>query len=253
MRVTTPPNPSDQGELLAAFRSALSPRTRVLSFSHVSNISGVALPAKELCGLARDSGILTLVDGAQTFGAQKLDLNGMGCDFFTGSSHKWFMGPKEAGLLFVREESQERLWPSDVGVGWEGAEANGAQKFDNLGQRDDAAVVTMATAAEFHEAMGPEAVEARVRVLASTLKDALAEAIPGIRLHTPSDPALSVGVVVFALPGGSHREIVQSVYETHSLGCAAMGGEFDGLRLSPHIYNTLQEVDIAVEAVARHA
>jgi selenocysteine lyase/cysteine desulfurase len=252
VRVATPPDPSEAGVLLDAFRAALTPRTRILAFSHVSNVSGVAMPAKELCDLARSRGILTLVDGAQTFGAMALDLPDLGCDFFTGSSHKWFMGPKEAGILFVREESQERLWPSDVGVGWEGALANGAQKFDNLGQRDDAAVVTMATAAAFHQAIGPSAVEERVRTLASALKLALAEAVPGIRFHTPRDADLSLGVVVFAIPGAVHADVQQAVYDSHHLGCAAMGGAFDGVRISPHIYNTLEEIERAVGAVAAH-
>ncbi|NNM03659.1 MAG: aminotransferase class V-fold PLP-dependent enzyme [Gemmatimonadetes bacterium] len=252
-RVTTPPGTGDPGELYDAFVSALTDRTRVLSFSHLSNVSGIRLPAKQLCAVARERGILTLVDGAQTFGFLDLHLRDLGCDFFTGSSHKWFVGPKEAGLLFVRTESQDRLWPSDVGVGWEGAEANGAQKFENMGQRDDAAVVTMAAAAAFHEAIGPAAIEARVTALASALKDRLSESIPGVRFHTPRDPALAGGVVVVALPNGSHREIFEALYETHNLGCASMGGAFDGIRLSPHLYNTMEEVDIAVEAVAYHA
>jgi len=249
-RVSTPAGSEDAGHLLNSFLTAMTDRTRVLAFSHVSNSSGVGIPAMELCRVARERGILTLVDGAQTFGILDLDLHALGCDFFTGSSHKWFMGPKEAGLLYVREESQERLWPTHVGVGWEGAEANGAQKFENMGQRDDAAVVTMATAAAFHQAIGPAAVEARVRVLASAVKDGLAEAAPGVRFHTPLTPGLSAGVVVFALPGVAHREVFQGVYETHRLGCAAMGGDFDGIRLSPHIYNTLDDVAQAVEAVA---
>jgi len=252
-RISTPPNPSNAQDLLDAFESALKSKTRVLAFSHVSNVSGVALPAKEICALARGWGILTLVDGAQTFGALDLDLRDMGCDFFTGSSHKWFVGPKEAGLMFVREESQERLWPSDVGVGWEGAEANGAQKFENLGQRDDGAVVAMATAAAFHEAIGPAAVERRVRALASAVKEELATVVPGIGFHTPRDPALSAGVVVFALPRGNHQEVFQGAYETHRLGCAAMGGDFNGIRISPHIYNTLDEVGTAIEAVSSYA
>jgi selenocysteine lyase/cysteine desulfurase len=252
-RVTTPPGSEDAAELISAFAGALTNRTRVLSFSHVSNVSGVGLPAKELCREARDRGVLTLVDGAQTFGAFDLDLHDMGCDFFTGSSHKWFVGPKEAGLMFVREESQERLWPSDVGVGWEDAELNGAQKFENMGQRDDAAVVTMATAVAFHESIGPSAIEARVRDLAAAVKDGLADAVPGIRFHTPRSQELSGGVVVFALPRGRHPEVFQAVYETHRLGCASMGGVFDGIRLSPHLYNTMAEVETAVGAMAGHA
>ena len=252
-RLTTPPESEDTEELLDAFVSALTPGTRVLSFSHLSNVSGVMLPAKELCEAARDRGILTLVDGAQTFGALKLDLHDIGCDFFTSSSHKWFVGPKEAGLMFVREESQELLWPSDVGVGWEGAEVNGAQKFENMGQRDDAAVVTMATAAAFHEAIGPAAIEKRVRELATAVKEGLTESVNGVHFHTPKTAELSGGVVIFSLPGGGHGEVFQAVYESHGLACASMGGAFDGIRISPHLYNTMDEVGLAVEAIARHA
>ena len=252
-RVSTPPGTEDAGQLLDSFLAAMTGRTQVLAFSHVSNSSGVGIPARELCRMARERGILTLVDGAQTFGALDLDLHDMGCDFFTGSSHKWFMGPKEAGLMFVREENQERLWPTHVGVGWEGAEANGAQKFENMGQRDDAAVVSMATGAAFHEAIGPAAVQERVRELAFALKGALAEAVPGVRFHTPRAPELSAGVVVFALPGVTHRDVFNAVYQEHAIGCAAMGGEFDGIRLSPHIYNTLAEVDAVVAAIGAYA
>lgn len=252
-RVSTPPLPGSPGDLVAPFLEALTAGTRVLAFSHLSNVSGVALPAEELCRIARERGILTLVDGAQTFGALRLNLRDMGCDFFTASSHKWFVGPKEAGLMFVREESQDRLWPSDVGVGWEGAEANGAQKFENMGQRDDAAMAAMAMAAAFHEAIGPEAVEARVRQVTSALREALTETLPEVRFHTPPGAELCGGVLVFALPGADHRAVYQGVYDSHRLGCAAMSGEFDGIRLSPHIYNTLDEVGIAVEALAAHA
>ncbi len=251
-RVSTPDSCEDAGQMVDSFVAALTNRTRVLAFSHVSNASGAGIPAMEVCRVARERGILTLVDGAQTFGALDLDLHDMGCDFFTGSSHKWFMGPKEAGLMYVREESQERLWPTHVGVGWEGAEANGAQKFENMGQRDDAAVVSMATAAAFHEAIGPVAVEERVRGLVLAIRERLTDAVSGVRFHTPLAPELSAGVLVFALPGVSHGEVFQEVYETHHLACTGRGGAFDGIRLSPHIYNTLDEVERAVEALAAH-
>jgi len=250
VRVTTPTDASTADELMAPFFQALTARTRVLSFSHLSNSSGILLPAKELCEAARSRGVLTLVDGAQTFGALKLNLNDMGCDFFTSSSHKWFVGPKEAGLMYVREESQERLWPSDVGVGWEGAVTRGAQKFESLGQRDDAAVVSMATTAAFHEAIGPEVVEARVRQLATAVMEAIPRRLPFARFHTPAEPSLRGGVVVFALPGADRGAVYQGAYESHRLGCASMGGAYAGIRISPHIYNTLDQVGMAVEALA---
>jgi selenocysteine lyase/cysteine desulfurase len=155
--------------------------------------------------------------------------------------------------MYVREGSQDRLWPSDVGVGWEGAETSGAQKFENMGQRDDAAVVSMATAAAFHEAIGPRAVELRVRALADAVRTRLREEIPDVAFFTPTDPGARAGVVVFELPGRDHDAIFHAVYRTHRLGCAAMHGLFSGLRLSPHVYNTVDQVEAAVEAVAVHA
>jgi selenocysteine lyase/cysteine desulfurase len=155
--------------------------------------------------------------------------------------------------MYVREGSQDRLWPSDVGVGWEAVEADGAQRFENMGQRDDAAVVAMATAAAFHEAIGPDAVEARVRALAGAVRTRLAQEIPGVAFLTPDAETARAGVVVFELPGRDHDAIFQEVYRTHRLGCAAMHGLFTGIRLSPHIYNTLEQVEEAVEALAAHA
>ncbi len=248
VRVSTPTSPNSGEELVQAFVEKISSRTKVLSFSHVSNATGVGVPAKELCRIARDRGILTLLDGAQTFGAVQVDLHDIGCDFYTGSSHKWFVGPKEAGLLYVRRDQVDDLWPSDVGVGWEGALENGAQKFENLGQRDDAAVSAMGTAAEFHQTIGIEAVDARVRALAARLKEAVAARFPAARFVTPLDPSMSAGVVIFALPGVATRDLFEALYSEHNIACAGMG---EGVRFSPHIYNTMDEIDRVVEAIAQ--
>ena len=247
VRESTPASPQSSEDLLQAFAGALTGNTRVLAFSHVSNVSGVAVPAKEICAMARERGILTLVDGAQTFGAIRINVHEMGCDFYTGSSHKWFIGPKEAGILYVRADQIDALWPSDVGVGWESALGNGAQKFENLGQRDDAAVAAMGTAAEFHQTIGIDHIEARVRSLATRLKEAVLDRFPDVQFVTPLAPELSAGVVIFSLPRVSGRDLFNTLYRDHGIGCAPTGG----IRFSPHIYNTMAEVDRVVDAIAR--
>ena len=251
VRVSTPASPQSSDDLIRVFADALTPRTRVLSFSHVSNVSGVALPAKQLCALARERGILTLVDGAQTFGAVRVSLHDIGCDFYTGSAHKWFVGPKEAGILYVRRGQIDNLWPSDVGVGWDAALLHGAQKFENLGQRDDAAVAAMGTAADFHNTIGIDQVEERVRALAERVKTSVAERLPNAHFFTPRERGLSAGVVVFAIPGVATSDLYSALYGEHDIGCAAMHDEFEGLRISPHIYNTMEQVDRVVDAIAR--
>jgi selenocysteine lyase/cysteine desulfurase len=251
IRVSTPAEPRDAAALVAPFEAALTSRTRVLAFSHHSNVSGVALPAAQLCRLARDRGILTHVDGAQTFGWLDLRLGDMGCDFYAASSHKWFMGPKEAGVLYVRRESVDKLWPLVVGLGWERAhEEKSAARFATLGQRDDATVAAMGRAVAFHESIGAEAVEARVRELVATLRTRIGDSIPGVRFHTPADPGLSGGVLIFQIPGVEPRAGFQALYDSHDVGSAGMSGSFPGIRLSPHVYNTLSEAERVAEAVA---
>lgn len=249
-RVSTPPVAETAEELIAAFESAITDRTRVLAFSHISNVSGVALPAEALCRRAREAGILTLVDGAQSFGAIRVDLHAMGCDFYTGSAHKWFVGPKEAGVLYVRGERTPHLWASDVGVGWAGALEGGARKFDNLGQRDDAAVAAMGTAVGFHEAIGPDLIEERVRALETGMRTAVRERIPGVEFHTSDVPDCRAGVIVVRLPRGDHADVYRRLYEERRIGCALRGGEFEGIRLCPHIYNTMDEVERVADALA---
>lgn len=249
-RVSTPARPETVDELVAAFESAFTDRTRVLAFSHVSNVTGVALPARELCHTARDAGIFTLVDGAQTFGALRVDLHDMGCDAYTGSAHKWFVGPREAGVLYVRRERIGELWASDVGVGWEGAVEGGARKFENLGQRDDAAVAAVATAAAFHESIGPDRIEARIRALAAALKTAIRSRIPDAAFHTSDVPERSAGVVVVRLPVDDQGAVYRRLYERHRIAGAPRGGDFPGVRFCPHIYNPMAEVERVAAALA---
>ena len=248
-RVSTPANPESHEELLAPFEAALTPQTKLVSFSHVSNISGVKLPATRLCKMAHSNGSYAMVDGAQSFGCLEVDLHGIGCDFYTGSAHKWFLGPREAGVLYVRESTVDQLWPTHVGVGWENAVKNGARKFEVLGQRDDAAVAAVATTVRFHDTIGKQRIAARVKELATALKTGLKERLPGTQFHTPFRPDLSGGVVVCLPQGSDARELFSRLYEEHGVAGAAMGGAFTGIRLCPHIYNTMEDIDSVIQAV----
>ncbi len=246
-RVSVPQIPNDAEEILKAFRSAITAKTRVLSFTDVSNTTGVRMPSKDLCRMARERGIHAHVDGAQTFGALPLNLRETGCDSYSASAHKWFMGPKEAGLLYIRQERVAEIWPSVVGVGW-GAKvetsARGARKFETLGQRDDAAVSAMGIAVDFHNLIGRERIEARIRELAAALKEGLSK-IPGAKLRTSTKPELSAGVCVVGFDGLDHQKIYEALYAKHSVAGAATGG----VRFCPHIYNTLEEIDRTVSAL----
>src|SRR5262245_38157901 len=103
-RVTTPAEPTDADQLVKAFTDAFTPRTRVLALTHVSNVSGLRLPVRELCDAAHRRNLFVHVDGAQSWGALEVNLRDLGCDSYSASAHKWFVGPKEVGILYVRSE-----------------------------------------------------------------------------------------------------------------------------------------------------
>ena len=248
-RVSLNSPPSSVEEVLKAFHDAVSAKTKALAFTDVSNTTGLRLPSKELCRFARERGIYAHIDGAQTFGVLELDLHDLGCDSYAASSHKWFMGPKEAGVLYVRKERIGEIWPSVVGIGW-GDEvktsARGALKFETLGQRDDAAMAAMGTTADFHNLIGRSRIEARVIKLTEALKEGISK-MPKARLTTPMDRELSAGICIARFEGVDHRKLHEELYAKHGIATAPTGG----IRLSPHVYNTLEEVDRAIAAIDR--
>lgn len=245
-RVSTPAKLMNETELLETFTSQFSARTRVLTLTHVSNLSGIKLPVKQIIQAARARGIYVHLDGAQTWGAMELDLKDLDPDSYSASAHKWYMGPKEVGLLYVKSDNIDRVWPSVVAPGW-GDEATtslvGARKFESLGQRDDAALAGLGVAAELHNSIGAARIEARIVELAQRLKQGIAAA--GNELVTPMDPSLSFGVCITEAPPGQGGRISNALYSEYGIAAAATGG----IRLCPTIYNTVEHVDRAIAGV----
>ena len=248
VRVQTPENPKTSEDLMKPFEKALTSRTKVLCFSHVSNVSGIRLPAKEMCQLARSKGILTLVDGAQTFGTYPLFLHDIGCDFYTASSHKWFCGPREMGMLYVRRGMAESVYPSIVGVGWENARASGAIKFETLGQQAVERFGAMLEALKFHKTLWMLRISTRAHMLADAVRNGVKKRIPDAQFITPMEHQRSWGVVIFNIPGVDPSQVLEILYHKYNIGCAVMG---QNIRFSPHFYNTLEDIDKAVYAVAQ--
>lgn len=193
------------------------------------------------------------MDGAQTWGASNLDLSELGCDSFAASSHKWFMGPREVGLVYVRKERIAEIWPNIVAgaalldaPAWgsdEETDLAGARKFESMGQRNDAGLAAVASTVDFLDSVGLARVESRVHELAARLKESLASM--GMELVTPIERKLSGGVVVVSAPGSVRRDVFERLYAGHGIAGAPTGG----IRLCPHIYNTIGHVDRAVQGL----
>ena len=233
-----------------AFSKAITPRTKVLAFSHVSSNSGDLLPAAELCKLARDRGVLSVVDGAQTFGILDNDLSVIRPDFYTGSAHKWPCGPKETGLLFVNSAVHDRVFPSVVSL-YPGA-VGISRTMEAYGQRDDSSLAALAEAVKFQGSIGRAAIEQRGRQLAQHLMTELKK-INGVKLWTDPDPSRSAAIVVFQPGSLDLRRLGTALYQTDHIVCTTRAGaDRPGLRMSMHFFNTMEETDRFIGAIRKY-
>ncbi|MDH4109522.1 MAG: aminotransferase class V-fold PLP-dependent enzyme [Gammaproteobacteria bacterium] len=237
-------------EVVDLVAGSIGERTRVLSFTHISNVTGFRLPAAEICAAARRkaAGLHIHVDGAQTWGAVDVNLADIGCDSFSGSAHKWYMGPREVGMLFVREAAQPNIWPGVVSVPWgDTAEpaVPGARKFEALGQRDDAAIAALAETVSFHDGITPAGIERRSREIADLLREGLLEA--DVPFVSSVNPNFTSSVIILSAPQENRRALLENVLRDGGVILAGV----NGLRLSPHYYNTPGHVERAVAAVAK--
>jgi selenocysteine lyase/cysteine desulfurase len=233
-----------------AFAKALTSRSRVLAVTHVTNTVGDLLPVADLCRLARERGVLSHVDGAQSFGVLDVNLAEMRPDFYSGSAHKWPCGPKETGVLYVNREVHDRIWPSVVSL-YPGA-VGISQKLEGMGQRDEAALATLGDAVGFQQEIGRAAIARRARELAEALIAGL-RGLEGITLWTRPDADRSAAVVAFRPGTLDPRRLATALYENDRVAGASRGGEDrPGIRLSPHLYNTMDEVERVVAAVKKY-
>lgn len=234
---------------LEAVRRAMTARTKVLAFSHVTNTVGDLLPARALCALAREHGVLSLVDGAQTLGVLDIDLSDMEPDFYAGSAHKWPCGPLEAGVLYVNPRAQDRLWPTVISL--YAGEVGLSKTFEGLGQRDEPSLLAFGEAIGFQARIGLPAIESRARALAQQLKEQL-RPLGGVTVWTHADPARSGAVVAMRPASLDPRALAARLFEKDGIVCAVRAGDDrGGLRFSPHFYNSPAEIEAAVSALHR--
>ena len=236
--------------LIAEFDKAITPRTKVVAFTHLTSTTGILFPAREITELAHKRRCWVHLDGAQTFGMMDVDLKKIGCDSYAGSAHKWMMGPLEAGMLYVRAERIAEVWPSIVTAGW-ADDLKGARKLEVFGQRDDPRIAGFEAAVDFVNLIGIQNIEARTRALADHVKKALVK-LPNLRMKTNLEPELSAGVVKFQLQRMPTQQAYDTLYERRRIAIAmTASGDSEGLRFSPHVYNDTEEIDRAVEEVRK--
>jgi isopenicillin-N epimerase len=238
--IKVPIPPKDLNEIVAAFEKGITDRTRLILIAHMINITGQITPVKAVCDLARARGIETIVDGAHSFAQFDFKRADLGCDYFGTSLHKWLYAPKGTGMLYVKRDKIDKIWPL---MAAEAKQATDIRKFEEIGTHSAAPKLAIGEALVFHNAIGGKRKEARLRYLSRYWMNKL-KSVPKIRFNTSFDPNQSCAIANVQIEGTDTAAVVKYLFEKHKIFSVAIKHEqFEGLRITPNLYTTLSELD----------
>lgn len=245
-KISFPVPPQNQDQLVELFKKNITPRTRVIHFCHITNLSGQIFPVKEICRLARSNGIEAIVDGAHAFAHFPYQHSDLDCDYYGTSLHKWLCAPHGTGFLYVRKAKIPALWSLMASD-----EKNGEniRKFEEIGTHPSANALAINEALDFHEGIGPERKAARLRYLFQRWAKRL-DGQKGVKLLTSYDPKQSCGLALVDLEGVDPGKLSAHLFDNHRIITTPIKhAEFQGLRVTPNVYTTTREIDTFVEAM----
>lgn len=242
--VTLPKPVKDANQVLNLFNDAITPRTRVIFFSHITTVTGVVLPAKEICALARSKNVLSAVDGAHVTGMMRLNLRDLGCDMYSSSPHKWLQATKGSGFLYVRDEVVNGMWNTIATEGWDEPELR-AERFQRIGSSNVPALWGLLAAIKLANDIGMERIERRHRELCDYILGQMIKR--GAESWTSPDPALRCAIATVNVPPLPRMEMENWMWNTHRI--RIRGGEPSKLRLSTPYYLSKKDIDRFLETV----
>ena len=231
--------------ILGRLRDLLTPRTRLMALSHVTTDTGTRLPARDIVQLAHERDVPVLYDAAQSLGQFPIDVPQIGADFYSLLVYKWLYGPYSAGALYIEKSWQERLRVVPTSVNYSGTE--GAQRFEFI-TVPWPYYMASAAAFDFLRTIGLENIEARATRLAAELRNGL-KRIPGLSIESPEEPGMSTGIVTFRVEGVEGGTISEGLRQRNII-TRPTGLKFSGVRVSVTFFNTEEELEAVVKAVA---
>src|SRR5437016_10518419 len=238
--IQIPIPPKKLEEITGAFEKGITDRTRLILMSHEINITGQITPVKAICELARSKGIETIVDGAHSFAQFDFKQKDLGCDYFGTSLHKWLYAPKGTGMLYVKRDKIEKLWPL---MAAESKQVSDIRKFEEIGTHSAAPRLAIGEALVFHNGIGGKRKEARLRYLSRYWMNRLKD-VPKIRFNTSFAPNQSCAIANVQIEGTNPEAVGKYLFDKHHIFVTPIiHEEFQGLRITPNVYTTLGELD----------
>lgn len=237
-------------DFVQAFEQAITPRTRYILVTHMINLNGQILPVKEIAAMAHSKGVDVIADAAHSFAQLDFAISDLGADYLGTSLHKWLCAPLGNGLLWMKPEKVSGVWPL---LGDVGRAADDMRKFEHQGTRPPALYLAMAESIRFQQSIGSARKEARLRYLKDYWAQKAAQ-IKGVKLNTPLHADQSCAIANVAVEGLSPNELAEKLFTDHRIFTVAIASrQVNGVRVTPHLYNTLADLDALVEALRKIA
>ncbi len=233
-------------EIVAAYENAITPKTKILHVTHIINWIGQIMPVKKITQMAKKHGLEVIVDGAHSFGLLDYKIPDLGCDYFGTSLHKFLSAPIGSGMLWIKKEKIEKIWPL---VCNDKPKSEDIRKFETLGTRSFPIEQGIGEAVNFQNAIGSKRKEERIRYLknywAGRVKD-----IPNVKIHTSFKPQYSCAICGVTIDGMTPGELDNALFNTYKIHTVGIVWEnISCVRITPHVYTKLQDLDKLVRAI----
>ncbi|MDQ3170581.1 MAG: aminotransferase class V-fold PLP-dependent enzyme [Acidobacteriota bacterium] len=245
-KISFPVPPESQEDLVERFTRAVTPRTKVLHVSHITNLTGHIFPVRPICDMARARGITTIVDGAHAFAHFPFALRDLNCDYYGTSLHKWLLAPIGTGFLYVRRDRIKQTWPMQPAAA---SRADDIRKFEEIGTHPAANHNAIAEALVFHQGIGIDRRMARMVYLRNRWMDQIRDN-PRVRIYTSPRPGEAGAIGTAQIVGMKPGDVTAKLWEKwRIIATPIVHPEFEGVRVTPNVYTTLEEVDTFADAM----
>jgi len=246
IQVPVPAAPRAHAEIVEAYRRAITPKTRMILVCHVIFMTGQIYPVREIVELGKSHGIPVIVDGAHALGQFPFQHSDFDCEYYGTSLHKWLMAPIGTGLLYVKKERIAELWSLFASTQ---EQAHDIRKFEEIGTHPAANHNAIGEALTFHELIGGERKAARLRYLRKRWTDKLINE-GKVVFHTNLAPEHSCAITNVGIAGIDPAKLATWLMDRHGIFVVEIThSQFKGLRVTPSIYSTVEEVDRFAEAM----
>jgi isopenicillin-N epimerase len=233
--------PPSQQYIFEQFKAAVTPNTKIIEVTHITNLTGQIMPIRELVDFARPRGIEVIVDGAHAFAHFPFTRDELGVDYYGTSLHKWLLAPIGTGFLYVRKEKQPKLWPLMAAAK---SQDNDIRKYEEIGTHPAANHNAISAALAFHRGIGTDRKVARLRYLRDRWAKRLLAESPRVKVLTPLDSKYSGAIALVSIDGLDFGKLGGWLMSKHRIvNTPIQHPEFTGIRITPNVYTTIDEID----------